>query len=326
MNHRTDANIILVGTKPGRLSEDQVAGIQALAPGKRVVVTDDKADIETLLDEIEIIFWRFPRDLLAKAPNLRWFQQLGAGADWLLRYPEAAKASFVLTNASGVHSINIAEHIFAFLLSFARRFKPALQAQLRHQWLQPDSDEVFELAGKTLLLVGVGSIGEHTAAVATAMGMRVIGVRRDPSLVAPEVEAVFGPDQLLQALPQADFVVLTVPLTRETRGMIGEQELRAMKRSAYIVNIGRGGTIQEAVLVRALQEGWTAGAGLDVFETEPLPNDSPLWDMDNVLITCHYSGRTPHYMERALAIFLANLERYMAGEPLLNVVDKAAGY
>ena len=326
MNDQADANIILVGISPERLSADQLASIRALAPGKRVVVTDDKAQIQTLLDEIEIIFWRFPRDLLARAPNLRWFQQLGAGADWLLRYPEAAKASFVLTNASGVHSINITEHIFAFLLSFARRFKPALQAQMRHEWLRPDSIEVFELAGKTLLLIGVGSIGERTAAIATAMGMRVIGVRRDPSRSLPDVEMMLGPHHLLEALPQADFVVLTVPLTYETRGMIGEQELRAMKHSAYIVNIGRGGTIQEAVLVRALQEGWIAGAGLDVFETEPLPDDSPLWDMDNVLITCHYSGRTPHYLERALTIFLANLERYMAGAPLRNVVDKARGY
>jgi len=131
---------------------------------------------------------------------------------------------------------------------------------------------------------------------------------------------------LLGLLPEADFVVLTVPLTHETQGMIGERELRAMKPTAYLVNIGRGGTVQERALIRALQEGWIAGAGLDVFETEPLPEDSPLWDMDNVIITAHYAGATPHYNERAMAIFLDNLRRYRAGEPLRNVVDKRLGY
>jgi phosphoglycerate dehydrogenase-like enzyme len=135
-----------------------------------------------------------------------------------------------------------------------------------------------------------------------------------------------GPEQLLDLLPEADFVVLTVPLTHETGGMIGERELRAMKPTAYIVNIGRGGTIQESALVRALQEGWIAGAGLDVFEVEPLPADSPLWSMENVIITPHYAGATPAYNERALEILLDNLRRYRAGEPLRNVVDKMAGY
>ena len=137
---------------------------------------------------------------------------------------------------------------------------------------------------------------------------------------------MFSSDQVLKLLPEADFVVLTVPMTRETQGLIGEHELRAMKPTAFIINIGRGGTIQEQVLVRALQEGWIAGAGLDVFETEPLPADSPLWDMENVIITSHYSGLTPRYHERAMNIFLDNLRRYQASEPLRNVVDKKLGY
>ena len=137
---------------------------------------------------------------------------------------------------------------------------------------------------------------------------------------------MIGPERLAEALPEADFVVLTVPLTPDTRHMIGERELRLMKPTALIVNIGRGGTIDEAALIRALAEGWIAGAGLDVFEKEPLPTDSPLWGMENVIITAHYAGATPHYNERALAIFLDNLRRYKAGEPLRNVVDKTLGY
>jgi phosphoglycerate dehydrogenase-like enzyme len=137
---------------------------------------------------------------------------------------------------------------------------------------------------------------------------------------------MFSPDWLLDLLPKADFVVLVVPLTRETQGLIGERELRAMKPTAYLINVGRGGLLQEDALIQALRERWIAGAGLDVFETEPLPEDSPLWEMDNAIITSHYAGLTPHYTERALAIFLDNLQRYRAGERLRNVVNKKLAY
>jgi phosphoglycerate dehydrogenase-like enzyme len=318
---------ILLGFEPGTLSEEQLARVRAAAPEAHIVVTRDRDQIEAMLDDIEIVAGGFPHDLLPQTRNLRWLQQWGAGADWLLRHPEAVDLDFVLTNASGVHPIPISEHILAFLLALARGLHRATCAQVRREWIPQDQHEdVFELAGKTMLLVGVGAIGERTAELATALGMRVLGMRRDPAVGAPGVEAMFGPDQLLELLPEADFVVLTVPLTHETQGMIGERELRAMKPTAYIVNIGRGGTIQERVLIRALEEKWIAGAGLDVFETEPLPDDSPLWTMENVIITSHYAGLTPRYHERALEIFLDNLQRYQAHDPLRNVVDKKLGY
>jgi phosphoglycerate dehydrogenase-like enzyme len=318
---------LLIGLEPGTLSEAQVAQIQAAAPDMQVMITRDREEIEAALDEVEIVAGSFPHDLFPRARNLRWFQEWSAGTDWLLRYPEAADLDFVLTNASGVHPIPISEHIFAFLLAFSRGLHRAIRAQGRHEWIpQAGQKELFELAGKTMLLVGAGAIGERTARVAVALGMRVLGVRRDPTVGAPNVEQMFGPGQLPDLLPEADFVVLTIPLTHETRGMIGERELRAMKPTAYLVNIGRGGTVQEQALVRALEEEWIAGAGLDVFETEPLAEDSPLWAMDNVIITSHYAGGTPHYHERAVGIFLDNLRRYRAGEPLRNVVDKRVGY
>jgi phosphoglycerate dehydrogenase-like enzyme len=177
-----------------------------------------------------------------------------------------------------------------------------------------------------MLLVGVGAIGARTAELAAALGMHVIGIRRNPHLEAEGLNAIYGPEALLEHLPEADFLVLTVPLNHETQGMIGERELRRMKPSAYLVNIGRGATVDETALIQALQSGWIAGAGLDVFETEPLPADSPLWSMPNTIITAHYAGRTPHYLERALSIFLDNLERYTAGKPLSNLVDKALMY
>jgi phosphoglycerate dehydrogenase-like enzyme len=231
-----------------------------------------------------------------------------------------------LTNASGVHAIPISEHILSLILAFGRGIHHAVRAQATSNWKSPPREGIFELVGKTMVLIGVGAIGERTARISAALGMRVLGVRRHPSLDATGVESMFGMDQLMDVLPQGDFVVLTVPLTNETQGMIGEPELRAIKPTAYLFNIGRGSTIQQDVLIQALQEGWIAGAGLDVFEEEPLPQDSPLWNMENVIVTAHYSGSTPHYDERALGIFMDNLRRYRAGEPLLNLVDKTLGY
>lgn len=318
--------IILVGAPSSTYNEDQIATIKIAAPDYRVVVTEDRAEIEAVLQDIEIIYSRFPRDLLPGATSLRWFQQSGAGADWLLRYPEAVQQDFVLTSASGVHPINISEHVLAFMTAFARSLHDAIKNQQRHEWHRPELNQVFELAGKNLLVIGVGAIGSRIAQVASALGMRVLGLRRDSAKSMEAVSVMYGPDQLLEVLPKADFVVLTVPLTHETNGMIGATELAAMKPTAYLINVGRGGTVQESALVDALAEGTIAGAGLDVFEQEPLPEDSLLWEMGNVIITCHYSGLTPDYQDRALGIFLDNLRRYRTGRPLLNVVNKEMGY
>jgi phosphoglycerate dehydrogenase-like enzyme len=317
---------ILLAYPPESFPPAYLEQVRALFPDREVILTNDTAKMEACLDEIEIAAGDFPRNLLLRAPNLRWYQQWGAGADWLMKTPEAAERDWTLVNASGVHAVPISEHILALLLAFARGLNGAFKMQQQHQWKKAARFELFELAEKTLLLIGVGAIGERTASVASALGMRVWGVRRDPSLPAAGVEALFSPEKLPELLPQADFVVLTVPLTHETRGMIGEAELRAMKPSAYLINIGRGATIQTPALVRALQEGWIAGAGLDVVDPEPLPPDSPLWDMDNVILTGHYSGLTPRYFERAFAILLDNLQRYRSGQPLRNIVDKHLGY
>ncbi len=317
---------LLLGFEPGTLTEAQVARVREGAPDMDVVVSRNKAEVEGMLDDLEVVAGSFPRDLLAQAPELRWFQQWGAGADWLLRYPDARKGNFTLTNVSGIHAVPISEHVFALLLAFARALPKAVHAQRAHAWLDEKDLPVFELAGKTLLLVGVGEIGKRIAALSKVFDMDVWGVRHDPSKGVPGVSKMAGPDDLRDLLPDVDFVVLTVPLTESTRGMVGESELRAMKESAYLVNIGRGGVVDEGALVKALSEGRIAGAGLDVFEEEPLSDTSPLWDMENVVITSHYSGSTPHYNERAFKIFLDNLERYRAGESLHHVVDKERGY
>jgi phosphoglycerate dehydrogenase-like enzyme len=318
--------VLLVGLAPDEVDSNTHERIHALASDLRVIVTRDREAIEALLPEIEIAAGYFPSEFVARAPRLRWYQQWGAGADWLMRNTEAANKDFILTSASGVHTIPISEHIITMLLMLARGMQRAVRAQVRHEWWRADVSQLFELAGKTMLLVGVGAIGARTALLAQALGMRVEGVRNDPGQPAEGVAAMYGPQQLAERLPHADVLVLTVPLSPATRNLIGEPELRAMKPTAVLINIGRGGTIDEPALVAALAEGRLAGAGLDVFAQEPLPQTSPLWDMQNVIITGHYAGINPLYNERAMAIFLDNLQRYRDGAPLRNLVDKAAGY
>ena len=302
------------------------ARLAELTAGYRLVITKERAEMEAVLDDVEIAAGGVPIPLILRAPQLRWYQQWGAGADWLLRHPEAAARPFVLTNTSGIHATQISEHILTFMLALTHRLPAAFQAQAQGRWQRPGDHELGELAGATLLLIGLGAIGSRTAELAAAFGMRVLGVRRSPREPLAAVERIFPPERLADVLPEADFVVLTVPLTRDSRHMIGEAELRLMKSTAYLINIGRGATVDECSLVTALSEGWIAGAGLDVFETEPLPVDSPLWRAPNVIITAHYSGSSPHYNTRALAVFLDNFGRYRAGQPLRNIVDKHLGY
>lgn len=319
-------SIILLAFKNDEISDEYLRQIQALAPNMQAIITQDRAKIEAILDEVEIAVCSFPQDLIEKAPNLRWYQNWHAGVEWVRRYPALAEKEITITNASGVHAVPISEHIMALLLALGRGLQPQIHNQLRHHWRGATKESIFELAGKTMLLIGVGAIGSYTAKLATAFGMDVIGIRRNPTQTDENVSQMFGPEHLHDALPQADFVVLTIPLTPETEGLIGETEFKRMKPGAYIINIGRGRTIDQAALLKALKTGQIAGAGLDVTDPEPLPMYSQLWDVENVIITAHYAGLTPRYTERAMAIFLDNLERYVAGKPLRNVIDKRLGY
>jgi phosphoglycerate dehydrogenase-like enzyme len=317
-------SIILIALDPETLSKKQKETIQRICPEAEIIVTEKREEIEPLLGQIEVAAAHFPVSWIPRAPKLRWYQQWGAGTDWLMRHPEIASHDFILTNASGVHSIPISEHIIALMLAFTRKLPDAIRSQDQREWSRGMG--AFELADKNLLLIGVGAIGKRTAQIASALGMKVTGMRRNHSHNEPGIDRMVGPDKLLQVLPDADFVVLTMPLTEETRHMLNAKAFEVMKPSAYIFNIGRGGTIEETAMIEALQSGKIAGAGLDVFETEPLPEDSPLWDMKNVIITAHYSGETPHYDDRAMEIFIDNLERYANNQSMRNVVDKDAGY
>jgi len=308
--------------------EHHMERIREAAPDAEIVVVKSPEDwTEEVAKKCESfdIFLGILLDMwIDKLPNLKWAQLASAGADWVLRSPEVVKRDVVLTNASGVHAVPISEHILSMMFAFARSLPQYMRSQFNGKWERRAN--IIELEGTTVGLVGVGKIGEKTAQKAKALNMQVLGVRRNPDRTSPYVDTMYGPDGLHDMLKQSDWVVLAAAGTAETDGIIGEAELAVMKPSAVIINIARGSMIVEDALVKALQEKRIAGAGMDVFENEPLPEDSPLWQMPNVIITPHVAGGTPYYVDRLMDIFVENLKRYQAGESLMNVVDKKLGY
>jgi phosphoglycerate dehydrogenase-like enzyme len=267
-----------------------------------------------------------PRALRADAPNLRWLQLTSAGVDRAARSGLVGPGSDIMvTSASGLHATPIGEYVLTQMLMFSKGMHRSLRAQERREWQRFMPQELF---GKTVGIVGMGHIGGEVARLAKAFGCRVLATRRSVA----ERTGGEGVDELLPAsdlpylLAESDFVVLCVPLTGETRHLIREVELRSMKPAAVLINIARGAVVDEPALVRALKEGWLAGAGLDVFEQEPLPDDSELWSLENVILTPHISGGTEIYNQRATGIFCENLRRYLAGEPLVNLADPERGY
>ncbi|MDO8615923.1 MAG: D-2-hydroxyacid dehydrogenase [Dehalococcoidia bacterium] len=290
-----------------------------------------KARLEEVLAGTEVILSNpvVPDGIVSRAPKLRWLQLTSAGVDRLLDAP-VVRSRVTVTTASGIHAVPISEYVLGAMLAFAKGFPRALKAQAEGTW-RPFWPE--ELEGKTVGIAGMGAIGRRVAQLSRALGLRVLAMRRSAErrLVGGEtgdpcVDELLPPSELPYLLAESDYVVVAAPLTPETRGMFGEAELRAMKPTAVIINIARGALIDEGALARALKERWIAGAALDVFEREPLPAESALWALDNVLLTPHISGGTPRYMERAVDLFCDNLRRYLDGRPLLNVVDPERGY
>lgn len=293
-----------------------------------LIVPPDAVSPQVLAPVEVMICGRLPIEWLSNASRLRWVQFLGAGVEASL-FPEILATDIILTNASGVHATPIAEHVFGMMLMFARGLHRCVRQQLHNEWNRDGFRlQVRELHGATIGIIGLGSIGLAVAERAKAFGMRVLSVKRTASNKPTCVDELYSPQQLSHLLQESEYVVLCVPLTRETRGMLGENELRQMRRDAILINISRGAVVDQQALIRALQEGWIAGAGLDVFTPEPLPPDSPLWKMHNVIISPHVSGETPHYGARAAEIFLRNLHAYLRGDfaSMVNVVDKTAGY
>jgi phosphoglycerate dehydrogenase-like enzyme len=270
----------------------------------------------SLLPDAEVVVtYQFSVDDLAVADDLQWVQALSAGVD---RYPldALADAGVALTNASGVHSESIGEQVLGYMLAFERNLHTAVRHQSDGVW--EHVGDGGELRGKSLGVVGVGAIGGRVAQLGSALGMTVLGTRRDTSTVPDGVDELYGPEEHREVVRRADYLVLACPLTDETEGLIGGDELRLMSSDAVLVNVARGGVVDQSALVTALQRHRIGGAALDVFEEEPLPADSPLWELSNVILTPHVAGSTPDYFGRCADIFAKNYERFVAGEPLTN--------
>ena len=284
-----------------------------------------KEKLDDLLAEAEVIFGlRLPQDVTSRAPELKWIQLMSAGVDRFLD-SEMVERPVILTNVSGIHATPISEFVLGLMLMFAKNVPMHFQLKQEKQWTRlPPSI----LRSKTVGIVGLGSIGREVARLAKAFGMRVLATRRSARREgrARNVDIMLPPGQLRRLLAESDFVVLAVPVTPETNNLIGEGELRTMKSTAYLINISRGEIVDEEALVRALDEHWIAGAGLDVFATEPLPTDSRLWEFPNVIFSPHIAGGMEDYATRATERFIENLRRYLDGRKLLNVVDKKRGY
>jgi glyoxylate/hydroxypyruvate reductase A len=269
--------------------------------------------------DAEILYaWKFPADLLARAPRLRWVQCMGAGVERFL-VPELPPRVAV-TRAAGIFGPWMAEYTLGWCLWVTQRMERFRAQQRQRRWVEVNP---LKLRGATLCVVGLGDIGRSIARAAHGLGMRVIGVTRG-GRAAPPAERVYPAPAIRAALARADFAVLTLPLTPETRGLIGAAELAAMKPSAWLLNVGRGALIQEDALVRALRGRGIGGAVLDVFDTEPLPRSHPLWRLDNAVVTPHISG--PSTPPEIAPIFDDNLRRYLAGRPLRHRVDRRRGY
>jgi phosphoglycerate dehydrogenase-like enzyme len=292
-------------------------------PDLQVIVADSPQQAQQEIQSADAAFGTIPAELLKQAGNLRWLQAPAAAPPAGYYYPELIAHPVQVTNFRGIYNEHIAAHIMSYVLAFARGLHQYIPLQLRHEWRPAPLDEgVVYLPDSTALIVGVGGIGAETARLCAAFGIRVIGLDARREDVPEGVAELHPPTDLDQVLPQADFVVLTVPHTPQTEGFFNAERFSRMKRSAFFINIGRGKTTRLDDLNQALRSGQIAGAGLDVYEIEPLPADHPLWDAPNVLLTPHTAGYGPHLDERRYEIIRDNARLFLAGQSLRNVVDK----
>jgi phosphoglycerate dehydrogenase-like enzyme len=308
------------------LADHDIRRIEQLAPDWRIVSGDNKEVWLPHLQDAEIICGWKPEVgelCLGSGTRLKWLQAWGAGVD-RLPLDQLSSAGVMVNTASGVHPNPVSETAFAMMLSFSRKLHSSVRNQANRNWQLTGT--LSEIHGKTIGVIGVGTIGLEISRLAKAFGMKVLGVRRSGEN-AEYVDRMYDGNGLDTVLRESDYVVAIMPLTAETHHMFAREQFEAMKETAYFINISRGATTDTEALVNALQNGLIAGAGLDVFEQEPLPADHVLWEMDNVIMTPHNGGITDEYHSRAMDIFLTNLDSYLRGEkPPLNIVDPVRQY
>lgn len=306
---------------PLGLDDASIDAIRKSAPKAQVVMPEKGQLADELLDA-EIFYGFHTPEVFRGATQLRWIQSTAAGLEQVLE-PELVARNLKITNASGVHAGPVAEMAWALTLAVARGLPTYFRQQQDHQW---ERSTYYDLEDATAGIIGLGGIGRRYARTAAAFGMRVLAVDRHEPVKPEDVESLWGLDRLDEMLAQSDFVLVSCPYSSETHHLINHERLGRMKPTAILVNIARGGIVDEEALAAALREGRLAGAGLDVCETEPLPADSPLWDTPNLVITPHCAGLSAHRRRRLTEFFCENLRRYFSDEPLANLVDQAKGY
>jgi phosphoglycerate dehydrogenase-like enzyme len=306
-----------------------LALLEQLPDDVRVVASQSAEFFDTSVAEAEIVFAGLGtagllRQLWPRAERLVWVHSLSAGVEGLL-FPELVESPVILTNARGVFRRSLAEFTIAAALFFAKDLRRMVASQRACVW---DPFDIEELHGRTMGIVGYGEIGRGVAERAHAFGMNLLALRRRPELCAadPLIAEAFAPERRLEMISRCDYLVLASALTPATRGMIGAREIAAMKPNAVLINVGRGPVVEEAALVQALSARRIRGAALDVFEVEPLPAGHPFYSLDNLLLSPHCADHTAGWLEMAVQFFVDNCRRYLAGEPLWNVVDKRQGY
>jgi phosphoglycerate dehydrogenase-like enzyme len=321
----SDITVLVLG-EPG---EPTLKRLDEIGAGVEVRIGKTAADLGDAVGRAKVLFnWSGTRseikNVLETAPNLEWIHARYAGLDGLL-FPELIEHKVPLTNGRGTFSQSLGEFVICGALYWAKDLPRMLRAKAERRW---DVFNVHELSCQTIGIVGHGDIGRAIARRAKAFGMRVLALRRNPARREgdEDVDYVYATADLHKMLPECDYVVVAAPLTPDTKHMMSTAEFNAMKREAIIMNVGRGPVIDEAAMAEALRTGRIRGAALDVFEVEPLPNDSPLWGMENVLISAHTADHTKDWLNDAVHFFLEQFARWRKGEPLKNPVDKSAGY
>jgi len=298
-------------------SQEYFRMIRQMLPGLDIVAGNEEDFLDQNIIDAEILITlQFPFNILKKATKLKWIQLTSAGVEQLLG-ARANLRNILVTNTKGIHADVMADYTLGAIVMLHWNFTHFFLNKLNRRW---DSRLTYPLAGKTLGIIGVGTIGQEITRRAQGFGLNVIGVKRNP-ILTEGIRQIFGPEGLHEMLSLCDFVVIVVPATSKTYHMIGESELQSMKKTGFLINISRGSVLDESALAKALQQGWIAGAVLDVFEKEPLPQESSLWAMDNVIITPHISGDFIGYVERVAKVFNENYIRWKHGGVLLNLVD-----
>ncbi len=307
--------------------DDYIRRAAVALRGHEFVICENEESIKReIADADAVICWKMTPEVFACARKLKWIQFGSAGIDHTI-FPELLASDVILTTMSGIHAIPVSEHVLALMLAMTRRLDLAHRLQLEHRFERTElAWTAGELAGKTLGIIGLGNIGLAIAHLARAFGMRVVGTKRTADGDLPGVDRVYAPDELDDMLPEVDCLVMVVPLTEATRALIGRREIELMKPGSYLVNVARGAMLDHDALGDAIRSGQLAGAALDVFPEEPLPPDSPIYDLPNLIMTPHTGSSGRRYGERAAQVFERNLSSFAAGHEMMNVYDRGRGY